>query len=339
MRFFARPEQEYRVKEGSASRRAVYRIGFGATLALVLLVVVTLPLSLSSVADDLLVSVTGRVIPIAETPADATAATHMRAHIAVVAIDEVQLLASLRVSGHLICEPECGWSSRLLLFSLSDDDDVAEGVPPSASIVFPSTREAVSQKIELPIRGQPIHYPFDEYTLTLGVVLQRIFPDGSVTTVPPAEAADRLHLTVQELLPREVMRVEPPIPAAQVHRPGDPFTYLHVQPLHFERPPYVHVMAVLLVVLIAAAAAYAVFLRPLQELIVNVGALVLGVWGIRAILTPANIFYVTAIDLALSVVIIFLLGAISVKALLYIHDRGDMRVLRRLGARNKDETP
>jgi hypothetical protein len=31
---------------------------------------------------------------------------------------------------------------------------------------------------------------------------------------------------------------------------------------------------------------------------------VLGVWGIRAILTPSNIYYITAIDLALSVVII-----------------------------------
>ncbi len=326
------------MQEGSASRRAAYRLGFIATAALVLLVVATLPLSLTSVADDLLVSVTGRVIPIAETPSDAAAKTHIRAHIAVVGIDEVQLLASLRVSGHLICEPECGWSSRLLLFSLSDDDDTAEGVPPSASIVFPSTREAVAQTIDLPIQGQPIHYPFDEYSLTLGVVLQRIFSNGSVVTVPPAEAAGRLHLTVQELLPREVMTVDTPIPSEQVHRPNDPFRYLHVQPLHFERPPYVHVMAVLLVVLIAAAAAYAVFLRPFQDLIVNVGALVLGVWGIRAILTPGNIFYVTAIDLALSVVIIFLLGAISVKALLYIHDRGEMKVLRRPRRRSKRDS-
>lgn len=309
--------------------RAGYRVAFGATLALVLLVLVTLPLSLSSVATDLLDSVTGRVIPIAQPRDDATPRTHLRAHIAVVGIDEVQLLASLRVAGHLICNPDCGWSSRLLIFSLSDDDDIAEGVPPSASIVFPSTREAVSQMVNLPIRGQPVHYPFDEYTLTLGVVLQRIFADGSVMTVPADEAADRLQLTVQELLPREIMTVEPAIPPADVHRPNDPFKYLHVQPLRFERPHYVHVMAVLLVLLIAAAAAYAVFLRPFQDLIVNVGALVLGIWGIRAILTPANVYYVTSIDLALSIVIIFLLGAISVKALFHIHDRAEMRVLRR----------
>ena len=84
-----------------------------------------------------------------------------------------------------------------------------------------------------------------------------------------------------------------------------------------------------LVLLIAAAAAYAVFLRPLQDLVVNSGALVLGVWGIRAILTPGNLYYLTSIDVALSIVIIFLLGAITVRALVFIHDEGDLRVFRR----------
>ena len=45
----------------------------------------------------------------------------------------------------------------------------------------------------------------------------------------------------------------------------------------------------------------------------------------------------TAVDLALSVVIIFLFGAITVKMLLYLHDRGDMRVLRRRVARAERE--
>jgi hypothetical protein len=80
--------------------------------------------------------------------------------------------------------------------------------------------------------------------------------------------------------------------------------------------------------LIAAAAGYAVFMRPLQDLVVNSGALVLGVWGVRSILTPGNLYYLTTVDLALSIVIIFLLGAITVRALMFIHDKGDMKLLR-----------
>lgn len=321
--------------DGGGRSRALYRAAFIVTAFLVLAVIVTLPFSVRSIVDDLLGSVTGQVIPVTSTPSSAAAATHINAHLAIVAIDEAQLMATIRVSGHLMCEA-CGWSDRLVLFSVTDDDGEAEGMPPSASVVFPASREAVSQTIQLPLRGRPIHYPFDDYELVLGVVLQRVFPDGHVETVPADEARGRLYLTVQELLPRAVMTAEAQIDPASVHRPGDPLHYLFVQPLSFARPPYLRVLALLLVLLIAAAASYAVFLRPLQDLLVNVGALVLGVWGVRAILIPTSVNYVTGIDLALSAVIIFLLGAITVKALIFVHDEGGMNVLRRNVVRRRD---
>ena len=85
----------------------------------------------------------------------------------------------------------------------------------------------------------------------------------------------------------------------------------------------------MLVILIAAAAAYSVFLRPLHDLVVNAGALVLGVWGIRSILVPSSINYITAVDLALSMVIIFVLGALTIRALVFVHDQGNLRLLGR----------
>src|SRR5262245_53558486 len=96
-----------------------------------------------------------------------------------------------------------------------------------------------------------------------------------------------------------------------------------------DRPRYLRLLTIILVLLIAAAAAYAVFMRPLEDLVVNSGALVLGVWGIRGILTPGNLFNLTAVDLALSIVIIFLLGAITVRALMFLYDRAEIRLLRR----------
>jgi len=117
---------------------------------------------------------------------------------------------------------------------------------------------------------------------------------------------------------------------ASIRAADDPFEYVEAFELHFERPRYLRVLAVLLVLLVAAAAAYSVFLRPLHDLVLNSGALVIGVWGIRSILTPQNLFYLTAVDLALSTVIIFTLGAITVRALLYIHDEADMTLFRRV---------
>jgi hypothetical protein len=84
-------------------------------------------------------------------------------------------------------------------------------------------------------------------------------------------------------------------------------------------------MAVLLVLMITMAAAYAVFMRPLADLVVNTGALVLGVWGIRAILQPGSPSFATGVDISLSFVILFLLGAISVRALAYLWQRNGLR--------------
>src|SRR6266545_3054727 len=107
--------------------------------------------------------------------------------------------------------------------------------------------------------------------------------------------------------PRYVMRAPVPLDGEQYQADVDVEPYAYVDLLTFERPLYVRVLTVLLVLLVTAAAAYAVFLRPLDQLIINSGALVLGVWGIRSIMLGSGVPGVTAVDLALSVVILFLL--------------------------------
>jgi hypothetical protein len=56
-------------------------------------------------------------------------------------------------------------------------------------------------------------------------------------------------------------------------------------------------------------------------LIAGAGALVLGVWGIRAVLLGTNVPGFTAIDLSLAVVILFLLGAITARVLISLSRR------------------
>ncbi len=78
----------------------------------------------------------------------------------------------------------------------------------------------------------------------------------------------------------------------------------------------------------------AVFMRPLDQLLLNVGALVLGVWGIRAILLGTSLTGVTAVDLSLTMVILFLLAAITLRTMLYLYHRAGLstpmpRFLRR----------
>ena len=299
-----------------------YRVGFFLTGLVVLSIVVTLPFSLKSVVDDLLGPATGRVVKLTRGRPNAEHPNHTKLHLAFVSIDESALTVNIRVSGHHRCD-QCDWNDRVLFVAITDDDIDADGMPPSASVTLLQNNAQLSQLIQLPVRGHPIRYPFDNYDIVIGVVLQRL-RGNEVQTLNATEASGNLFLSVQELLPRQVMIGPTLLNPDSLRAPDDPFAYLEAFELRFERPRYVRVLAVLLVLLIAAAAAYSVFLRPLHDLVLNSGALVLGVWGIHGILTPQNLYYLTAVDLALSVVIIFLLGAITVRAFLYIRDQGSL---------------
>jgi hypothetical protein len=321
------------------ARQLRYRLAFFVTALVTLALVVTLPFSVKSVVDDVLGPATGRVIPI--TPRgpgvpDTVLADRLRSrdqnytklHLAVTSIDEVQLLATIRVSGHHRCAG-CAWNRRVLLVALSDDDVQADGLPPSTEIKLVAGDVEISETVQLPLRGHPIHYPFDRYQMVLGIAYQRVYPDGTLQTLSTAQAGDHLFLSLQELLPRNLMKGPFPVDLQRLRSSDDPFDYAEAFAVTFERPPYLRVLAVMLVILIAAAAAYSVFLRPLADLVVNAGALVLGVWGIRGILTPSNIYYVTAVDLALALVIIFVLGALTIRALMFVHDEAQLALLGR----------
>ena len=300
-----------------------YRLALLLIATLLLFILVMLPFSLADVVSDVIGSPYGRRFIVPEGPQATPAPTHARLNLGIVALDEIQQLVTVRVSGHQVCEPACAEPRRLVLFSLplGDDDSEVEGLPPSAAVTLPTTASAVTESVQLPIAGQPLRYPFDIYSMRLGVAWQRVSPDESAQTLPTAEIGGQLFLTVQEQLPRLRMAPPRPVETASVRVEGAPYGYLHVHDLVVARPIYMRVLAVLLVLLVTAAAAYAVFLRPLEELVVNSGALVLGIWGIRQILVPGNYNFATSVDLSLSIVILFLLSAITVRALLFAHER------------------
>ncbi len=178
-----------RVTDDQVGKRQLrYRIAFFVTALVVLCLVVTLPFSVKSVVDDILGPSTGRVIQITKSRPGSEASTYAKLHLAFVSIDETQLMATLRVSGHHHC-PDCAWSHRVVFVAIATDSDEAAGLPPSKSITLPPDDVEVSTTLQLPVRGYPIHYPFDQYRMVIGVVLQRVFPEGAVETRTPEQAS------------------------------------------------------------------------------------------------------------------------------------------------------
>src|ERR1700747_3457900 len=130
--------------DGRRTRRLRFRIAFFLTALVALSLIVTLPFSVKSVVDDILGPVTGRVIKISRDRPDTAHRNHTKLHMAMVGIDETQLLATIRVSGHHVCVA-CDWSDRVLFVSVTPDDLDADGMPPSVGVTLPASSAEISE--------------------------------------------------------------------------------------------------------------------------------------------------------------------------------------------------
>jgi hypothetical protein len=318
--------------------------GFALVLLLTAAAVAAAPVALVSLGRYLYGRTLGaavyRLTPAGAVPAPA----HTRLHVEVVRLDELARQVTLRVSGNHVCEG-CGHQARVVFVALPPQDGPREGLPPAAAVTLPAASDRVTADLQLPVRGDLIAYPFDRYTLRLGLALERLPPApagapgdaGPVApvAVPPEEAVAHVFVTLEELAPQlDVaalrpleaggMRAEPPAPTG----PGPP-AYLSVTDLALDRPVYLRVQVVLVVALVAAGAAYAVALRPFADQFANAGGLLVGVWGIRSLLLGTLPPYATAVDGVLTAVLLLLLEAVAVRALYHLHDRAGLRVLPR----------
>jgi hypothetical protein len=301
-----------------------YRAAFLGIAAMVLAILLSLPFAVRNVVQDLLAPPADAIYPLPLAAGEPATPAHSHLHVAMVGLDELHLRATLRVSGHQVCSAPCPGYHAVVFFSLNTDEAATAGMPPSARVDLPPAAILTSETFELPVSGYPNRYPFDAYTLQLAVGMARVAADGTAQPLARADAAGQLALTLQEQLPRQEMRHPVALDAAAADTAEGqdvPYQFLLVRQLTFERPLHIRILAVLLVLLIGAAAAYAVFMRPLHELVLYTGGLVLGVRGVRSILLPGNPNYLTAVDLVLSIVILFLLGTITVRALQFCYQR------------------
>jgi hypothetical protein len=321
-----------------ANRRLRHRTAYLLIVLLLLFIVVLLPFAIASLVEDFRQRATPNhsVATVDGQPID-------RGSVAVdlIGLNEWDGSVTVRVTAYQECEGPCEWRDRYRFVSLWGDDFQPSDRPTMELVTVPENPPAVTRSFQLPLSGDPLRYPFDRYELALGVIMDRLYPDGRVETVTLAEAKNYLTIWVSARIPR--IRVEPLTepaeddPAVQAETDDQPYLFADV--IRFSRPFYLQVLTVFLVMLVAAAAAYAVFLRPLDQLIINAGALILGVWGIRVILIGTSLPGLTALDLALWSVILFLLVTITIRTLWLLEEDSGWRVLRTLMRQRRDTDP
>ena len=305
-----------------------HRLALTLTLALIAVVMVSLAFALGSMRTQLLseqaVDVYDLVSGQALTPADtARELSHSFVTISIVDIDEGSQVASLSIAADRTCPTACP-TLDVTLFAVADNAAVRRGMPPSVTVTLRPTDHLFMQTVQLPIRGQPSLYPFDIWRLWLGLTITDVRPDGSRVPMAVDQLPSHATLTLESLLPDLMMAPPTPITPQEVAAVHDPRPFAAVQGLAFTRPDYLKVLAVILIVLITVSGLLAIFTRAINELVLGVGGLILGIWGVRSILVPQPVPTITAIDLALSTVILLILLGLTVRTALHFHGRSEL---------------
>ncbi len=304
------------------------RLALVQAVLLLVVVVVALPVAFRSMGI-LLTDGQARTLfafpggqPATSNEAQAEAAAESYFNIAAIDLNEDQGSITLAISGHRVCPDTCA-TLNFILLSLDDDADVRRALPPSTPLTLAADQPFFSQTVQLPVRGQPSQYPFDDYLLWLG--LAGTVDEGGETIPLTVELLDeRAIITVQNQL-RDYLMVPPvEIDLDRVTAITDPQEFLGVQQLRFERPAHQEILSVLLILLIAVSAVMAVAMRTMSDLLIGVGSLILGIWGVRSVLVPSSLPMVTSIDLALSVIILFVLVGLSFRTALHFHHQSEL---------------
>ena len=313
-----------------ASRRRLHRVALVLTVTLLLIILLMLPIAIRSMQevlgrgpDPLYRLATGTVV--AEQQADEAQQDSTYINFGLVDLDESTGEVTIAVSGNRNCPGACP-KIDLLLASLDNDADTRRGLPPSVPLTINPEDKVFSDSVVLPVRGQPSLYPFDEYSFWLGVGGTATVPNGMVIELTQEAVSRASVTTLQNRIPDMIMKAPTAVDPATMRSISDPFGFQSVNEIVISRPAYLQVLAVVLVVLIGVSALMALLTRSLDDLALGFGGLILGVWGIRSILMPQSLSTVTAIDLALSWLILLLLLGLGLRAALYFLKQSELQI-------------
>lgn len=327
------PEDAAPARGRPRQSRRWYRAAFIFTVGLVVAVILALPFAVGSMLDTVFGrSVdqfydleTGRPITASQAFGGEDDRSYLNLTLSSLAMDSG--LVTLLVSGHRECTGLCP-DLNLLILSL-DESPVRRGLAPSASLQITEPVEVFTEQITLPVAGNPSLYPFDTYTMKLAVGGVSIDDAGTTTPLTRENYRDNVEISVRDQVSGLVMA--PPmvfeLPTALVA--GELLAPIEAQELVLTRATYLQVLTILLVMLIGISGILALLTRSIDDLLLGIGGLILGVWGIRSVMVPQPLPTLSIVDISLSGVILMLLIGLAIRAAAHFHRQGELPSLRR----------
>lgn len=300
-----------------ALRVVAYRTGLVVSALLVVATVAMLPFAIDSIVHS--VSAGRGSSDVVWSAADLSG-EWTKINLSASNLDVVDREVTFAVSGFHDCPGGCAADEGVQFFAIRSDPDGSLGPPPSAMVALPADSSDVDTSITLPVSGDLTAYPFDHYRIDLGISLVSVGPHGADVPVSAAKVRRGLAFSVDDAVARTTLATPRVLDASRLSTRTT--SYDAVVSLTFGRPTYLWMITILLIMLIILAEAYAVLMRPFNQIIPTIGGLVLGVWGVRTLLVGSYPPDSTGVDLVLEGTILLLLLAFAVRAVHYLWTAG-----------------
>jgi hypothetical protein len=156
-----------------------------------------------------------------------------------------------------------------------------------------------------------------------------IGPAGTPTPLTPSSFDDNLNVAVQNQITGLIMADPAVFELPPIEQEHELLTPVAARELVFTRPIYLQILTALLVLLIGISGLLALLTRSIDDLLLGIGGLILGVWGIRSVMVPQPLPTLSVVDISLSGVILLLLIGLAIRTAIHFHEKSELQLLER----------
>jgi len=221
-------------------------------------------------------------------------------------IDEMGQVATVEISGERSCVSPCGlFTDKLTFYGINYDTKNQRSHSKNAAVTIPDENTPISAEIKLPFTGRLFLYPFDTYTFGVGVNIERTFVDKPAQLLNSADIADSFEISFAENVSRMELKSFKRVDGADFKPRNVKEPYLISGIAVFERPMHLKIIVTMVVSMIVLVSVYTMATRPFNELILDVGAIILGIFGARELVIKDFPSDTTFVDTVFGIIVLY----------------------------------
>lgn len=236
-------------------------------------------------------------------------------------IDELGQVATIEISGERSCVSPCGsFTDKVTFFGINEQTKERRTHSKNVSIIIPDENTFISGEIKLPFTGRLFRYPYDAYTLGIGVSVERTFKDQPPRLLTQDEIAKSFELSFSESISRMELKSFKKVNGADykprnVHAP-----YIIAGIAEFERPTHLKIIVTMVVLMIVLVSIYTMATRPFNELIFDIGVIILGIFGARELVIKDFPSDTTMVDTVFGIVVLYNLIVVILRSIPHFYN-------------------